>query len=284
MITVLIHRRGSVPARVRTQSRTLNIRELGAIPKATHDPFLGGSNYEKILGKGDKRAAMELVTWHTQSLVAESFRSAATSILFSPGFRQHRVLAITSIEPQEGKTTVATNLGIALTETYGRVLLIDGDLRRPSLHKIFHQCNDAGLTTLIGGDEEIAKLEFDDLASTTKVPGLFLLPSGPGSASISTLLHSRRISQFLERARQEFDCILIDTPPISLFSDARLLGKLSDSVILVFDADKANRDELNAACLQLMDDGTNVLGAIRNRADNSLRRSSYGYYQSYVAD
>ena len=87
--------------------------------------------------------------------------------------------------------------------------------------------------------------------------------------------------QFLTRARQEFDGILIDTPPTSLFSDARLLGRLSDSVIVVFDTNKTSRDALNIACLQFMDDGTSVLGAIRNRMDESRRRGSYGYYQSY---
>ena len=283
LVTILVQGHGSIPAQVRTQSRAMNIRELGAIPKASNDPLLSSGRYKALSSKGET-AAIELVTWHTQSLLTESYRSAITSILFSPGFRQHRVLAITSIEPKEGKTTVVTNLAVALAETSGRVLLIDGDLRRPGLHKIFERCNDTGLTTLLNGDQSIATLKFEELAKPTKVPGLFLLSSGPGSASVSPLLHSVRIAQFMERARQEFDCVLIDTPPVSLFSDARLIGKLSDAVILVFDAEKANRNEMNATCLQFQDDGTNVLGTIRNRSDKSLRRSSYGYYQSYVQD
>ncbi len=284
LVTILIQGRGSIPTGARIESRVLRIRELGAIPKAARDPFLSEGKHKLLAGKREE-TAIELVTWHTQSLLTESYRSALTSILFSPDFRrQHRVLAVTSVEPQEGKTTTIANLGIALTETYGRVLLIDGDLRKPGLHKIFEQCNDTGLTTLLGGDESIASLPFDGMARPTRVPGLFVLPSGPGSASITPLLHSARMVQFLARARQEFGCILIDTPPTSLFSDARLLGRLSDSVILVFDADKTSRGALNSACLQFIDDGTSVLGAIRNRADETRRRGSYGYYQTYGAE
>jgi succinoglycan biosynthesis transport protein ExoP len=281
LITILIRDRGSIPTTARIELRALRIRELGAIPKAAHDRFLNEGRHGLLAGKREE-AAIELVTWHTQSMLSESYRSALTSILFSPDFRrQHRVLTVTSVEPQEGKTTTITNLGIALAETYGRVLLIDGDLRKPGLHKIFGQCNDAGLTTLLSGDESIANLRFDTLALSTRVPRLFILPSGPGSANIAPLLHSARMVQFLARARQEFDCILIDTPPTSLFSDARLLGRLSDSVIVVFDTNKTSRDALNVTCLQFMDDGTSVLGAIRNRTDESRRRGSYGYYQSY---
>lgn len=282
--TILIHDRGSIRTKVRIESRALKIRELGAIPKAACDPLLGKGKNRMLLGKRNE-SATELAAWHTQSLFTESYRSALTSILFAPGsMHQHRILAVTSVGPQEGKTTTITNLGIALTETCGRVLLIDGDLRRPGLHRIFGKCNDAGLTTLLKEEQSIANVQFDKLIQSTTIPGLFILPSGPGSASITSLLHSARMVQFLECARQQFDCILIDTPPTSLFSDARLMGRISDSVILVFDADKTDRTALNAACLQFMDDGTSVLGAIRNRSNINLSRESYGYYQSYGAD
>jgi succinoglycan biosynthesis transport protein ExoP len=276
LITTLIQERSHTLGWI--ESRVLKVRELGTIPEAAHDP---------LLREGIRRApaAIELITWHTQSLLAESYRSALTSIMFSPGFkRRHCVLAVTSVEPQEGKTTTITNLGIALAETRGRVLLIDGDIRRPGLHKVFGQCNDTGLTTLLNGEELIANLKIDELTRPTNVPGLFILPSGPGSDRVSPLLHSARIVQFLARVRQEFDLVLIDTPPTSLFSDARLLGRLSDSVIFVCDTGKTGREALNAACLQFVDDGTSVLGTIRNRSEISRSRQTCGYYQSYGAE
>jgi capsular exopolysaccharide synthesis family protein len=284
LITTLIQERGSSQTQGQIESRVLKVRELGMIPEATRDPLLR-EGIRRVPAWKREEAAIELVTWHPQSLLAESYRSALTSILFAPGFRRrHCVLAVTSVEPQEGKTTTITNLGIALAETRGRVLLIDGDVRRPGLHKVFGKCNDTGLTTLLSGDELISNVNIDELTHPTNVPGLFILPSGPGSDNVTPLLHSARIVQFLARVRQEFDLVLIDTPPTSLFSDARLLGRLSDSVILVCDTGKTSREALNAACLQFVDDGTSVLGTIRNRSEISRGRQTYGYYQSYGAE
>jgi polysaccharide biosynthesis transport protein len=226
LVTVLIQERGS--SRTWIESRVLKIRELGTIPDAARDPLLREGIRRVSAGKREG-AAIGLVRWHTQSLLAESYRSALTSILFSPGFRhRHCVLAVTSVEPLEGKTTTIANLGIALAETRGRVLLIDADVRRPGLHKVFGKSNHTGLTTLLSGDQLIANVKIDALTHPTNVPGLFILPSGPGSGSVTSLLHSVRIVQLLARVRQEFDLVLIDTPPTSLFSDARLLGRLSD--------------------------------------------------------
>jgi capsular exopolysaccharide synthesis family protein len=284
LIMILVQERGSSHTQGWIESRVLKVRELGTIPEAASDPLLRDCIRGVPAGKREE-ASIELITWHTQSLLAESYRSALTSIMFSPGFRRrHCVLAVTSVEPQEGKTTTITNLGIALAETRGRVLLIDGDVRRPGLHRVFGQCNDTGLTTLLSGDELIANVKIDELTHPTNVPGLFILPSGPGSDSITPLLHSARIVQFLARVRQEFDLVLIDTPPTSLFSDARLLGRLSDSVIFVCDGGKTSRQALNTACLQFVDDGTSVLGTIRNRSEISRGRQTYGYYQSYGAE
>jgi capsular exopolysaccharide synthesis family protein len=203
--------------------------------------------------------------------------------LFSPGFeRKHGVLTVTSVQPLEGKTTAICNLGIALTETHGRVLLIDADLRRPRIHTIFEHCNDAGLTTVLTGDEPIATLKFDTLIRETNIPGLFTIPSGPGTGSITPLLYSGRMSAFLARARKEFDYVLIDTAPTALFSDARILGRLSDAVIVVIHATRTRRAELNTACLNFVKDGTQILGTIVNHW-NADRRGTYGSgaYESY---
>lgn len=278
---ILIRERGAYRVERHVDSQMFKIRELGVIPSAKHDPALKTDN-RKLLTGIHKDAAVALVTRHDRpSLLTESFRATLTSILFSPDSgRQQRVLAVTSVEPLDGKTTTVCNLGVALTETHARVLLIDADLRRPRLHEIFEHGNDAGLTTVVMSNEPITELKLDALIHPTSVPGLSVLPSGPGASNITPLLYSARMSEFLTRARKEFDYVLIDTPPTALFSDARIIGRLSDSVILVIRAEKTSRRELNAAYLQFIADGSHVLGTILNRWNVNTRRRLYENYSS----
>jgi succinoglycan biosynthesis transport protein ExoP len=261
-------------------ARVVSLRELGAIPAAKHDPLLNEGRRLLLTSGSEKEVGLETVTWHThRSLLSESYRSAITSMLFStePGHR-NAVVAITSAQPQEGKTTTVVNLGIALAETHGRILLVDADLRRPGIHKVFGHCNDTGLTTLLNGNGPITDLR--EFAHDTHVPGLFIVPSGPGCASVAPLLHSARMAAFLDRARKDFEFVLIDTPPAAMFADSRILGRHSDSVILVFRADRTSRQELNSVCLQFVDDRIKVLGVIRNGSDifaGAKPRDYYGY-------
>jgi len=265
-----------------SNARQLTIRSLGSIPDATRDPLFRPKKHMALLARPDAACA-QLAKWDAQPLLAESYRSAVASIVFSTNFKhQHRVLVITSVEPQEGKTTVTANLGIALAESYGRVLLVDGDLRRPGLHKIFGQCNDVGLTSVLSHNQSIQSIGLENFLHPTSVSGLTLLSAGPGAASVTPLLHSVRMAQLLDRFRRDFDCILIDTPPTSLFSDARLLARLSDSVIMVVDHCKTSRNSMNSACVQLREDGSSILGTIDNRSNLTRTPNSYGYYQSYV--
>jgi capsular exopolysaccharide synthesis family protein len=267
---VVVRERGDQRLKEPGDCRLPNVRELGVIPSAKRTLSL------------QRASSVELVTWHQEpSLLTESFRATLASILFSAGSKRTQgILAVTSVETMEGKTTITTNLGIALTETNRRVLLVDADLRRPRLHAIFDQCNDTGLTTVLTAKHPIAELNSKAFAQPTSVPGLFVLPSGPGVPSITNLLYSDRLPQLLARAREEFDYVLIDTPPMALFSDARIIGKLSDSVILVLRASKTSREQLQATCLQFMEDGTPVLGTVLNHWNaNQRARSLYHGYR-----
>jgi len=250
----------------------LDVRELGVIPSArrrrSHHWPAG------LFAAHRNNSGVELVTWHEQpSILTEAFRATLASILFSPLFdaQRHGILTVTSVQPQEGKTTAVSNLGIALAETHGRILLIDADLRRPRIHEIFEHCNDTGLTTILTSDEPIATMDLEPLIRQTNVPGLFTIPSGPGAPSVTPLLYSARMSAFLARVRKEFDFILIDTPPTALFSDARILGRHSDGVIVVIHAARMTRAELNTVCLKFMKDGTPVLGTIVNHTASRQR-------------
>jgi polysaccharide biosynthesis transport protein len=279
---VLLRKRDSYAQTQAADQREVSIRELGTIPFARKvQPRRWSSG---LFAAEPQKGGVELVTWYEQpSVLTEAFRAAIASILFSPVFdRQRRiVLTITSVQPQEGKTTAVSNLGIALAETHGRVLLIDADLRRPRLHDIFGHCNDSGLSTLLTGTEPVATMDLQQLIRETNVPGLFALPSGPGAPSITPLLYSARMSAFLERAKKEFDYILVDTPPALLFSDARILARQSDGVIVVVHAGKVTRSDLNAACANFVEDGTRIVGTIVNHT--TVRKRGYDNYRQKSA-
>jgi capsular exopolysaccharide synthesis family protein len=268
----------------------LFVPELGAIPSARLDRALNGAS-RWPLRLASRHQPLELVTWREEhSLLSESFRATLASILFrienngAPGDSASaagRTFVFTSVEPVEGKTTVATNLAIALAETGKRVLLIDADLRRPRMHSIFELCNDWGLSDLLEGDGPAPDSPLDALARTTQIPNLWVLPSGPGTAVISRLLYSPALENLLAQLRRLFDLILVDSPPLAYYSDARVFGHTSDGVVLVVRANKTGRESLRAACLRLIEDGIPILGTVLNdfAFDDSRRRGYADYYR-----
>lgn len=281
----------------------LNVRELGVIPSSNLDDEkprlrqpewltwmsdkLGTGKYLAQLtgNSGEKRNGnepVELATWQRQpTLLAESFRTVLTSILFAEqNGKQPRVLVFTSSSPLEGKTTVVSNLAIALAEINRRVLVIDCDLRRPRQHKVFNLANTWGLTDLLREFKPIPDYPREALSKQTRIPNLWVLPSGPGAISISSLLHSARMPDLLDRFRAEFDMVLIDTPPMLQLSDARILGRLADGVILVLRAGQTLLDNSLLSARRFEEDGTPVLGAILNDWDPS-KHGGYGYDSRY---
>jgi polysaccharide biosynthesis transport protein len=260
----------------------LNVLELGVIPAGGKNSYpirrlLSSKLRRRTLTlDGNVAGRLELTTSQQQpSLIAESFRSTVASILFS---KQNglcpRLIALSSAGPQEGKTTVVSNLGIALAQTNQRVLLIDGDTRRPRLHEIFGGDNSVGLCDVLSGKASPALRE-------TQIPNLFLLPSG--HSDDKSLLFKPELPALLHRLKAEFDMVLIDTPPMLQIPDARLFGRQVDAVILVV-AQHTHRHAVQAASQRLAEDGTVLLGTILNNWNpnhRSLRSLAYYYYDSY---
>jgi receptor protein-tyrosine kinase len=191
------------------------------------------------------------------------------------------VIMITSAGKGEGKSSIVSNLGIALAEINLKVLLIDADMRKPHLHDIFNVSNSWGLSDLLREKSSLENCPVEALSRKTDIEGLSLLPSGPGTLSIANLLYSRRLADLLKRLRAEFDIVVIDTPPMLYISDARVLGRLADGAILVLRASKTTRDAARAAKQRLVDDGIPVLGTILNEWDFRAK-SRYGYYTTYT--
>ena len=215
--------------------------------------------------------------------MAESFRGTVTSILHSAeNGSAPRVILVSSAIRAEGKTTVVSNLGIALAEINQKVLLIDGDMRKPRLNEVFNLPNDWGLSDLLREKSSLRDCPLEALVKPTEMPELSVLTSGPGTNSISNLLYSHRMLELLQRLRSEFDIILIDTPPMLDISDARILGRLVDAAILVFRAGSTSRDAAMAAKRRLTDDGIPVLGTILNAWDvKNGHYYGYGAYEYY---
>jgi capsular exopolysaccharide synthesis family protein len=265
----------------------LGLQELGLIPSASSDPMrriAEKQSKSKALSLSNSAQSVELAVWQRKpSALAESFRAAITSIMFS-GENGHRprVIVLSSAAPEEGKTTVISNLAIALAEIRQRVLLIDGDMRRPRLHQVFHVDNDSGMVDILRRSEPF-DTSLNGLARTTEIPNLWVLPSGKAELGDTALLHSARLRELIQQVRKDYDTILIDTPPMLTMADARVIGRVADAVILVVRANETTRDALKTACQKFSEDGTRVLGTMLN-GWNPAQPSKYGYgsyYQSY---
>jgi polysaccharide biosynthesis transport protein len=228
----------------------------------------------------------ELATWKRKpSMVAECSRTTLTSILLpNENGEGPQVIVITSPCPGDGKTTVACNLSIAVAEIGRKALLIEGDLRRPRLNSVFGVGNHWGLSDVLRGDGALENVPVSHLVRETEVAGLYLLPGGSCGVTPSNLFYSPRMSTLLKRLRAEFDMILMDAPPMIHLADARVLGHLSDGVVLVIRAGQTTTESALSACQRFAEDGTRVLGTILNSWDPKTTGGyGYGGYADYHA-
>ncbi len=246
----------------------LRVPELGVVPKM--NTLAGGWDAARLRSLGakppDASVEIALATWlRCKSAVADSFRSIVTSIIFSNELgRTPQVIAVTSAQPQEGKTTVATNIAAALAHVNRKVLLFDGNLRQPRLHNIFDQVDDYGFADLLTMPGENSYL-LSYITRPTGLPNVWLATPGPHESGALDLLYSRGMSALLARAREEFDLILIDTPAMADLPDARILGSMSDGVVLVVKSGATDRQAAKSAIARLQQDGIPVLGTVLNR-------------------
>jgi len=238
----------------------LGLSELGVIPQEGQGIF--GMPFPVVQNARPRieRAALEEGTW-----LSESFRATVASILSARRSDGPRVLLVTSALPMEGKTTVVSNLGIALAGISNKVLLVDGDMRRPRLHKLFDEANSWGLSDLLREENAIDGLPVDVLAKRTSVPHLYLLPSGTSALNIFGLLQAGRLSRLLLHFREEFDYVLVDAPPCLEFADARIMAKYTEELLLVVRANQTDRRAVQSVVDRFRLDSIALMGVILNR-------------------
>ncbi|MEM8533909.1 MAG: CpsD/CapB family tyrosine-protein kinase [Chloroflexota bacterium] len=205
-----------------------------------------------------------------RSVAAEAYRTLRTNIQFSSLDKPLHTLLVTSTSADEGKSTTLANLAVTMAQAEQRVILVDCDLRRPSLHTFFNLQNEVGLTSMI-----LAQDEMPTPLQSTPIPDLKLLASGPLPPRPADILGSRRMEAVIERLRNEADVVLFDTPPVVAVTDAAVLATRVDGVLLVLQANKTSRERARSAREILDKVKANVVGAVLNNAEIE---QEYDYY------
>jgi len=254
--------------KTREEVEALGVPFLGIIPSVTLE---SGGPIENIRER-------YLYSYNNpKSAFAEFVRNIRTNVYYTRSKSAqgaHRLL-VTSAGPREGKTTSAVNLGITMAASGKRVLLLDADLRRPSLHKAFGLSNERGLSNLLTG-----KWGAETAPLLTPQKGLFVIPSGPRPPNPAELLGSNAVDKLLIRLDSLFDVIIFDSPPVAAVTDAVVLSQKVDGVVMVVKSFKVGRDLILQAKQQLEDVNANLLGVVLN--DFDIQRKSYGYYYYYT--
>lgn len=214
---------------------------------------------------------------NTDMRIVEAYKELLFNIQFTlPGARCRSIL-LTSANAMDGKTTTAVNLSISLARTGARVLLIDGDMRKPRAHVLLKLRNNVGLSDVICGSKELGECVFE-----TGVSNLFFIPSGALPPNPTELLNTREMEKIIGYFRERMDYIIFDTPPLNVVSDALSLVNKVDGTILITKRSKTRYDEISKALRKLDLAGAKVLGTVLND-DNLKNTQKYGYSYHYGA-
>jgi len=220
-----------------------------------------------------------LTALEPRSPIAEGYRVLRTNLQFAAmGMGKSAVvLMVTSAQPSEGKTNTAANLAVSLAQAGRRVLLVDADLRRPTLHKLFNLSKEAGLTSLLLEREA----DLERVVRKTAVDGLRVLPSGPVPANPAEVLGFAEMRALLERFRTMADYVLLDSPPVLSVADASVLAQQVDGVLMVVEAGRTRTEMFERAVAVLQRVKARVLGTILTKVGARRGASAYDYYYYY---
>lgn len=244
------------------------IKNPDELKKHLQLPFLG-----MVPALFDKGNTSPLLSEGVSAVFSESFRSIRTNVLFSSTDEGGRFIVITSSVPGEGKTVVSSNLSVALAQAGHRVLLIDGDMRKPRVHDVFKRAVSPGLSNLLVGNAIASEAIHE-----STVPGLWLMPAGTMPPNPAELLGSKRFKDFTAFLVQHFDWVIVDSPPVMAVTDASIVANLAQGLLFVVGAEMTSRRVAQRAVEQLTLSQAKFLGAVLNRVD--LEHNSY-YYSRY---
>ena len=208
-----------------------------------------------------------------KSPIAEAYRGIRTSIEFSNLDKNLQVITVTSSMQNEGKSTVLANLAVSFANLDKKVLIMEGDLRNPSVHRMFNISNIKGLTDIL-----LQNKVFADCVHCTDVKNLHVLTCGAIPPNPSEMLSSKKIRDFIESLREYYDYIFIDAPPIGIVTDAGIISTFTDGCIFVVGAGEADIEMAKVSKERLEKVGANILGVVLNKFESSGASGYYNYY------
>jgi capsular exopolysaccharide synthesis family protein len=260
--------------------RLLHLPALAVIPSAIGNGrrrLLGGPGaLQKSNGHPGDNPEL-LMNVDGRSPLAESYRHLRTSVLLSTAGRAPRSLLVTSSLPGEGKTTTAVNTAVSLAQTGASVVIIDADMRRPRLRSIFGLSDRAGLSSILSS--ELPDAEVLAMVSKQEVTGLHVLTAGPIPPNPAELLGSDQMRRLMILLQSNFNHVVVDSPPVSSFTDGVLISTMVDGVLLVVHGGKSSRHVVKRSRQLLQEVGAKIFGVVLNNVN--LQSHDYYYYQSY---
>lgn len=210
---------------------------------------------------------------NSKSIIAEQFRTIRTNIKFSVPDIELKTILVTSSTPGEGKSTNAANLGVVFAQEGKKVLVVDSDMRKPTLHHTFGIFNTLGLSTVLSKQNE-----FNHAIQETSIVGLFVLPSGPIPPNPAELLSSKTFDIFIEEIKKKYDVIIFDAPPLLSVSDAQVLSSHCDGTLLIIHSKVAEREDVLKAQSILTASHAKILGVVLNNYKMPKNRKYYYHY------
>ncbi|WP_036711157.1 CpsD/CapB family tyrosine-protein kinase [Paenibacillus pinihumi] len=210
-----------------------------------------------------------------KSPISEAYRTLRTNIQYSAIDTSIQVVMVVSTQMDEGKTTTITNLAIAYAQEGKRVLLIDADMRKPSIHHVFALTNRVGLSSILSNQFNV-----QDVISDTPVDNLSIISAGPIPPNPSEMLGSQKLKVLLAEMREQYDMILFDTPPIMAVTDSLILSALCDGVVLVVQAGKVKKDLVKKTRASLQHVNAPLLGTVLNNVAGSSGKIYHDYYKA----
>jgi capsular exopolysaccharide synthesis family protein len=257
-------------------------RRLG-LPVVGHIPYLPPT-HQSIHPAGPDgaptRIDLSLCCHHRPSSIeAESYRSVRTALFFSTNGERHKLIQVTSPNMGDGKTTLIANLAVSIAQAGRKVILVDADLRRPRIHRVFGVPGKVGLASLIAGAGELA-----DAVQPSDVPGLDILPCGPRPANPAEMLIGPRFEEILDELRRLYDYVLVDTPPLRAVTDPCIVAPLVDGVLLTLRSSKGGRPHAEQARDLLGRLGIHVFGVVVNGVGKQGTMAGYGYEHYHYAE
>ncbi len=280
----------------------LKLPVLGVVPSVKLEPKKKANIFQEVASffvankqsKTENTYARLIVHYEPKSFIAEAYRSIRTNLRLSSSLK---TILITSANPQEGKTTVLTNLSLAIAQGGSKTLLVSTDLRRPVIARTFGLKEEPGLNEVITkvvtldsalrgmSDIMLGDMKLDNIMETPGMENLSIFPSGHIPMNPSELLESRQMHSLISELRSRFDVVLFDSPPVLPITDAVLLASQVDGVVLVYEAGRTARSALLRTKAQLESAGAKILGVVLNHikpeTEATLNYPHYGRYKYY---